>query len=262
MIMIDTHVHVGWFLDGYHSPKEIVEVIRKTEVDEICVSSTSTCAELYKLVIKEMKALKRYLGKRAHPILWLTPRMFRTYGLRFMLRSKIQWEGIKIHPESHPEWFYNSILLNKAVEISRFLSVPMLIHTGNFTISKAENFKNVIKDNQDICFVLAHGRPVNQAINIIRDYSNVYVDTSFMSRTDLMSLSQTISTTQICWGTDLPINHFFYPEISSVSFVNKQLQMIKTVFDKEWLQIVSRNPYHYKGKIACLKKLFQKIHYK
>lgn len=53
-MIIDNHVHVGWYRDGYHSPKEIWEAETAAGVDEICVSSTSTCAELYDIVIEEM----------------------------------------------------------------------------------------------------------------------------------------------------------------------------------------------------------------
>ena len=52
--MIDNHVHVGWYTDGYHSPKEVWQAELDAGIDEIAVSSTSTCAELYKLVVREM----------------------------------------------------------------------------------------------------------------------------------------------------------------------------------------------------------------
>ncbi len=102
--MIDNHVHVGWFLDGYHTPREIWEAEDRAGIDEIVVSSTSTCAELYKLVVREMRELIRLGGSRIHPILWLTPRMFtrKHYAIPFLLK-KISWQGIKLHFEAHPQ---------------------------------------------------------------------------------------------------------------------------------------------------------------
>ena len=47
-MIIDNHVHVGWFTDGYHSPKEIWVSEMAAGVDGMAVASTSTCAELYK----------------------------------------------------------------------------------------------------------------------------------------------------------------------------------------------------------------------
>ncbi len=74
-MIIDNHVHVGWYRDGYHSPKEIWEAETAAGVDEICVSSTSTCAELYDIVIEEMIELKR-LGEevRCTPSSGLLPK--------------------------------------------------------------------------------------------------------------------------------------------------------------------------------------------
>lgn len=102
-MIIDNHVHVGWYRDGYHSPKEIWEAETAAGVDEICVSSTSTCAELYDIVIEEMIELKRLGGSRVHPILWITPQMLKSEKIDKMFLSDIEWQGIKIHPEAHNE---------------------------------------------------------------------------------------------------------------------------------------------------------------
>ena len=85
--MIDNHVHVGWYTDGYHFPKEVWQAELDAGIDEIAVSSTSTCAELYKLVVREMSELIRLGGSSIHPILWLTPKMMKTWGLSYMLHD-------------------------------------------------------------------------------------------------------------------------------------------------------------------------------
>ena len=87
--MIDNHVHVGWYTDGYHSPQEIWQAELEAGIEGIVVSSTSICAELYKLVVSEMRELIRLGGPRIHPLLWLTPRMMKTWGIRYMLHSNI-----------------------------------------------------------------------------------------------------------------------------------------------------------------------------
>ena len=66
--MIDNHVHVGWYTDCYHSPMEVWQAEREAGVNEIVVSSTSTCAELYKLVVREMRELICLGGSRVHPL--------------------------------------------------------------------------------------------------------------------------------------------------------------------------------------------------
>lgn len=157
-MIIDNHVHVGWFTDGYHSPKEIWGSEMAAGVDGMAVASTSTCAELYKDVCRELRELIRFGGKKVHPILWLTPRMLKlNYPLPYMLHSKIKWQGIKLHFESHPEWSKNRALLNKALDVAKLLDVPVLLHTGNFEVSHAGRFKDVIQDHSEQTFILAHG---------------------------------------------------------------------------------------------------------
>ena len=117
-MIIDNHVHVGWYRDGYHSPKEIWEAETAAGVDEICVSSTSTCAELYDIVIEEMIELKRLGGSKVHPILWITPQMLKSEKIDKMFLSDIEWQGIKIHPEAHNEWSYNKALTSRAINIA------------------------------------------------------------------------------------------------------------------------------------------------
>ena len=90
--MTDNHVHIGWYTDGYHSPKEVWQAEQEVGIEEIVVSSTSTCAEKYKLVVREMRELIRLGGIRIHPILWLTPRMFHSncrWAIPYMIHSKI-----------------------------------------------------------------------------------------------------------------------------------------------------------------------------
>lgn len=89
-MIIDNHVHVGWYRDGYHSPKEIWEAETAAGVDEICVSSTSTCAELYDIVIEEMIELKRLEGSKVHPILWITPQMLKSEEIDKMFLSDMR----------------------------------------------------------------------------------------------------------------------------------------------------------------------------
>ena len=62
--MIDNHVHMGWYTDGYHSPLEVWQSEQEAGIDEIVVSSTSTCAELYKLVVREMREQDTLAGSK------------------------------------------------------------------------------------------------------------------------------------------------------------------------------------------------------
>lgn len=241
--MIDNHAHVGWYTNGYHSPKEVWCAEKEAGVDDIAVSSTSTCAELYKLVIQEMKELKRLGGIHIHPILWITPRMMRTYGIRKMMNSKISWEGIKMHWEAHKEWYYNPGLVKRVLEIAGERHLPVLLHTGRFKECHAAVFTELCKSHPNITFVLAHGRPVDEAINILLSASNSFVDTAFMPVEDLKIIADIGLADRILFGTDAPINTVYYHRATSDYIVDSLGQIRKTLGDSAFNKITNNSVY-------------------
>lgn len=243
-MIIDNHVHVGWFTDGYHTPKEVWNSAMAAGVNGMAVASTSTCAELYKDVCRELRELKRLGGSQIHPILWLTPRMMKVkYALPYMLHSKIRWQGVKIHSEAHPEWVHNIQLMNKALNVARSLDVPVIIHTGNFDCSHAGLFKNAIAENTDLTFVLAHGRPLDETIDILKSCSNTYVDTAFMPMTDLKELVTEGLSDRILLGTDAPINKVFYKNLSTSDYIIDRIKETQMILGNDAETVFSRCIY-------------------
>lgn len=239
--MIDNHVHVGWYTDGYHSPREIWYAEQEAEMEEMAVSSTSSCAELYKLVVKEMRELIQIGGERIHPLLWITPRMMKTWGISYMLHSKIRWQGVKMHWKAHREWYYNRKLLHNTMEVARWLKVPVLLHTGNFKECKSGVFMDICKQYDDITFVLAHGRPFDEAKNVLNECPNVYVDTAFMPADDVKDLADSEYSKRILFGTDAPINLFYNKDVPTADYIRNNLTELKHILSPEQYEIIISN---------------------
>lgn len=242
--MTDNHVHVGWYTDGYHAPLEVWQAVQEAGVDEIAVSSTSTCAELYKLVVREMRELIRLGGTRIHPLLWITPQMIRTWGIRYMLHSKIRWEGVKMHWKAQREWFYNSSLLERAFDVARRLRVPVLLHTGDFKECHASVFLDICRHHEDLTFVLAHGCPVDETMEVMTLCSNVYVDTAFMPTTDAVALAQNGFADRMLFGTDAPINQLFFKDMTTAEYIRYSLTSLqRNLLPEVYSQILSNTLY-------------------
>lgn len=240
--MTDNHAHVGWYTDGYHAPEKVWQAERNAGIDEMVVSSTSTCAELYKLVVKEMRALIRLGGSRIHPVLWLTPRMMKTWGIRYMLRhSKIRWQGIKMHWEAHHEWYYNRKLTDRALTIARKLRVPVLLHTGAFKECSAGVFMDMCRQHYDLAFVLAHGRPLEEAMTVLSECDNTYADTAFMPIEHIETLVQNGFLDRILFGTDAPVNKLFFPEMSTKDFIVRNIAELESRLTKEEFYSIQSN---------------------
>ncbi len=242
--MIDNHVHVGWYKDGYHSPQEVWQSEQEAGINEIAVSSTSTCAELYKLVVREMRELIKLGGSRIHPILWLTPRMMKTWGIRYMLRSKIHWQGVKMHWYAHHEWYHNQRLTNQALQVARRLDVPVLLHTGCDKDCLPTSFLPYIKANPGLTFVLAHGRPEEETIVVMGKCPNTMTDTAFMSPEEVKHLIEKGYIHRVLFGTDAPINRFVYKDLPTSEYIRRCLADLKNdIGDEHFNTILSNNIY-------------------
>lgn len=244
---IDNHVHIGWFTDGYHTPRDVWNSAVAAGVDGMAVSSTSTCAEHYKVVIREMRELLRLAGDRIHPILWLTPEMMKCrYPLPLMLRSGIPWQGVKLHFEAHHEWAGNGKLVRRAMNVARKLGVPVLLHTGGYEVSHAARFAPILAENPDLTFILAHGRPVDEAITMLQRYSNALVDTAFMPQQNIAKLVQAGLAGRIIFGTDAPINLVYHPEVPTAQYIGTCIAQLRQAAGSHADSILSRCPYQAK----------------
>ncbi len=243
--MTDNHVHMGWYTDGYHSPSEVWKAVREAGICEIAVSSTSTCAERYKLVEREMLDMIRLGGSHIHPVLWLTPKMMRSWGIRYLLRSKIRWQGVKLHWFAHREWCCNRKLLSQAVELARKLKVPLLLHTGEDDICSASIFEPLCLANHDLTIVLAHGRPLEPTKQVLSHCSNVYVDTAFMPVGDVVSLVNDGFNDRILFGSDAPINQIFANGLTTSDCIKNQIEELRAILQEKYFDaIMHRCPYN------------------
>ncbi len=207
--MTDAHVHIGWFVDRYHSPDDVTVMLRNAGVDTIAVSSTSTCAEEYDLVIHEMSWLQEEWADNCYPFLWVTPKMIETNALDKMLDSGVNWQGIKMHWQSHPQFFYDESLVDRVIKDSRLSHLPVLLHTGLFPECHAAVFDRLIRMNPDRQFILAHGRPNDESLALLSKYHNTFVDTAFMEVSDIASYVKSGLDKRILFGSDCPITEHF-----------------------------------------------------
>lgn len=231
-MIIDNHVHVGWYSDGYHSPLEVWRSLKDAGVNSAVVSSTSTCAELYHNILTEFYQLFSIAGKeKICPVLWLTPTMLlKDWPLKKLLKSRIEWRGIKLHYVSHTLWSRTPWLVDKTINVARGLgNVPVLLHTGDWDSCHAGVFENVIAANTDLKFVLAHGRPIDETINLMKIFTNVWTDTAFMPIEDIKKLVNVGLTNKVLFGSDLPINKLYYSNISAKDYLLGRINAIKGI---------------------------------
>ena len=158
-----------------------------------------------------------------------------------MIHSRIKWEGVKMHWQAHREWFYNRKLLHNALEVARWMNVPVLMHTGDFKECHAGVFGELCKRYDDLNFVLAHGWPIDETIVILSQYINVRVDTAFMPVKDVKLLCDKGFSNRTLFGTDVPINLLFYKDMDTTQYVKEQIGVLKKELRLDQFESLMKN---------------------
>jgi len=233
MKISDSHMHVGQFFDHYYTPAYIVSFIDKLYIEKAVISSTTTCEENYEKVITEMKELIQLAGERIYPVLWITPKMLKNEKLPLMLQSGIRWKCIKIHGFIH-NWHPNGKHLQEVINIALKLKIPLLFHTGGIDRCDAGVYLSIIQRNPKQKFILAHGRPIEQTIEVMKQCSNAWADTAFMPIEDIKTFVETGYADRILFGTDFPITIHNEPDLLDIVwYANRISKIIEIIrFDK------------------------------
>lgn len=221
----DSHIHVGQFFDIYTSPEEVSFFLDSIGIQKYAVSSTTVCEGNYSKALDEIKTLIVLDGDKVSPILWITPEMIKNQSiLKLFLDSSVNWKCLKIHPQlDTQEWDVTGQCFQYVLQLARKRGLPLLIHTGEHIGCYPETFDKIIDSNPDIRFILAHGRPIKQALALLRNKKNVYVDTAFMPIENIKSLVESGFEHRILWGTDYPIQKYFYQSISPAEYYQNRL---------------------------------------
>lgn len=241
-MLIDTHAHVGQYFRLYISPLAISQLMGQAGVGYYAVSSTTMCEENYPKVVAELQELVALDGDKVLPVMWVTPEGLKG-NIAWFLESGIKWRMLKIHPYlNQTEWMPGGGLLEEAIEIARELRVPLLIHTGNELCCQSGLFEPAVLGNPDINFVLAHGRPLRQAIDMIGKCDNAYADSAFMPIGDMRRIVQAGLSHKLLWGTDMCIPRHFYPDEDMVEYYQRKLNAFRGACSREQFeQVVFRN---------------------
>lgn len=231
----DAHIHVGQFNDIYTSPQEVVAFMQQAGVEKYAVMSTTIWKEDYKKVLHEMRELVTLVPQSVLPILWLTPQMLLKGKLDMMLESGIKWYALKVHG-NHP-WSLNGV--NECALIAEELSLPLIIHTGDFPHCEAGVYKEIVKSHPNVSFVLAHCRPVDQAIGVMKECPNCYGDTAYTPFPEVAKLIEAGLEDRILFGTDYPMQKIHAPEKDLLTDYNEAIFHVRDVMSYEQWEKVS-----------------------
>lgn len=237
--MIDVHIHVGNFNDGlYFSPEEISQDMKALNVERYYFSSTSTGNIPFRYVRREIEELISFSEGNAVPLLWVSPGMLRhSASLKdYFFR---EFAGIKIH--GLQGWKPYGKELRRVFGIARDKNLPVMLHTGEHEICRAGAYMKICSEFHDVKIILAHGRPIDECIAVMKECPNAWTDTAFMSVKNIVMLRDAGLLSRVLWGSDFPVMRYYY-DIPATEYYMQQVDEVrKALGEKDFILITQKN---------------------
>lgn len=243
-MLFDPHIHFGQFYDLYTSPTELKRFLDSVGVERFAASSTTICEGDYDKVIAETRELADVCGSRFLPVLWITQPMLKDGGLFQLMDAGIRWRCLKIHPQLHPTtWIDDSHEMKWVVSMASVLQMPLLIHTGEKEGCRPKLYEKAVLDFPNVTFILAHGRPVSDTIELMKKYPNVWCDTAFMPTENIVKLCDEKLSNRVLWGTDYPIPKYYYPEKDMRTYYLDLVQKLVDSISQEDFELITHKNF-------------------
>lgn len=243
-MLLDAHIHFGQFYDLYTSPTELKHFLDSVAVERFAASSTTICKGDYDKVLGEVLELQRLCGDRFLPVLWIIPQMLKDGGLDLFMDTNIRWRCLKIHPQLRPEaWLCDTPEMKWVVSMASVLQMPLLIHTGEKEGCFPKLYEKTMSDFPNVTFILAHGRPISDTIELMKKYPNVWCDTAFMPTENIVKLCDGKLSNRVLWGTDYPIPKYYYPEKDMRPYYLDLLQKLEDSISQEDFELITHKNF-------------------
>lgn len=233
--IFDVHVHMGQYFDDYYTPPRVLRTLKCAGITHFAYSSTSNVVTDDPVFMREERDAMHELSEgRAVPFLWVTHSMLRkSRDLSLYLDDKIK--GLKVHGVSE-KWKPYGKSLARFFDIADERNLAIMLHTGEKNECFAGMYEPVIKKHPVVKVILAHGRPLNQTIDVLRHCPNAFVDTAFMPHEHLRTLIQNGFADRVLFGTDTPIPGRNIKS-SLPRYLRSRIMMSKKITDGAWCSV-------------------------
>ncbi len=235
--MTDYHVHIGQFEDVYYYADRVFSALKTCGTDGVYFSSTTSCMyfrecsdltdksdlkaqvpsakNLYEGIKEEVNnallAAKK-IGIKVYALYWCVPELHKSLGFSVCeVMKTLPYEGFKIHPLAQ-KWnlseSFTALLTEEIFSYAEQNGLRIVIHCGDDTICSPRLFENQIKKHPKAIVQLAHSRPVNDTLYMLKKYPNTICDTAFAPKYVVGEIRNAGFSDRLLYGSDFPITHY------------------------------------------------------
>lgn len=238
--MTDFHVHIGQWYNSYYSSRSVFTALKATGTDEVWFSSTSseryctesanvlcgkvkatglpTARELYETIREEIKTALEHaesVGLKAHPLYWVIPEIHKSKSSYVTIEkamSELPYEGFKLHPRGNFWDLQDDKTIALAEEVFSYAekyNLLVLIHCGPDPFELPTKFESFIAHHPKCTVQLAHTRPLEKTLYMLKKYPNTLCDIAFTPDDVQKSVIEAGFEKRMRYGTDFPITHWY-----------------------------------------------------
>ncbi|MDR1830543.1 MAG: amidohydrolase family protein [Candidatus Fibromonas sp.] len=224
-MIFDIHVHVGQFEKRYFSPEFVCGILQKAGITHFAFSSFSHIASKDRaFLLAEREKVLELSQNRAVVFQWVMPEMLgKRGGLESWLDKNVR--GLKVHGKAQT-WLPFGKPLQKVFAIAAERSLPVMLHTGEDKGFRPDDYLRICQKFPQVKVILAHGRPLDSAIFMLKECPNTFVDTAFMPNGDIEILLELGFGKRVLFGTDVPAQTLFYKS-SVTQYVKRRIEAAK-----------------------------------
>lgn len=241
--MTDYHVHIEQWFDTYYYADRVFAALKAAGTDEVWFSSTTsehyctespkvlemekageklthfpTAQELYDAIKDEMKfaiAAAKELNYKAHPLYWVIPEIHKSSRANVTIEkamAELPYEGFKLHPRGNV-WDMTDertvALADEVFDYAEKHNIMVLIHCGPDDFELPNKFESVIARHPKALTQLAHTRPLDMTLEMLKKYPNTICDTAFVGEDVQEEVRKAGFGNRMRFGTDFPITHYY-----------------------------------------------------
>ena len=228
MKIIDSHLHIGNISDTeIVTPAHVKEFLTSMGVDNglvmpVALRGGNDDWKKHRTLYKESIAVGFNVALYVN-----TQMLAQSEDLaKFLI---LPFKALKIHPDAV---VFSSQQIEQVCSIAEKNRLPLMIHTGADESCHCERFRPFIKNHPKLIFVLCHARPSEEAFSMMREFSNLWIDTAFLPFNDwAANISKDIED-RIMFGTDFPVNRWFPHLGNEQQWYANQISDIRKILGK------------------------------
>lgn len=246
-MVIDSHVHFGkameWDLKGI----DLIKAFKKYSIDFGIVSNLEGAEfghELDKIendedqliVNKKTLDLVKENPEKLKGLFWIKPytNKYSDKIKDFLVENKEFFCGLKAHPY-HSKMKFTTENYKPYIKLAEELGLPFAVHTAGDENSEVKYLYETAKDNPNVNFIAIHmglGTDNKEAIEYISKQPNLYGDTTWVSKENVLEEVKKCGSKKIMFGTDaiidgintyekyLPMFEYLHENLSEEDFEN------------------------------------------